>query len=230
MKDISIILVGTKTSGNLSAVARVMANFGVSKLLLVEPKCNIDEDARRRAKHAQEVLQGIKKKSFVSIRKNFDVLIATTGKIGTDYNINRSPILLPEINKSLSGFKGKVGLVFGSEEKGLSNEMLAKCDFALHIPSSKSYPVINLSHAVGIVLYELSKNVSLRETHKLATRLEKDLMISLLDEIIDSLKSGLPTEKETQKKVFRRIIGKSMITKRESFAVLGLLKKIRKKI
>lgn len=232
MNKISVVLVETANSGNLGAVARVMANFGLSELVLVKPKCSIDEEARKRAKHAQGVLKGIKVvNDFNVLKKKFDLIIGTTGKIGTDYNVVRSPVLSYELAEFISGKKGKIALVFGSEEKGLSNEHLSLCDFVVHIPSSKKYSVLNISHSVGIILYELSKSINdVRSNHVLASFKEKEVILELLDEIIGGLKFRAPSEKVTQKKVWRRIVGKSMITKRESFALIGLLKKIRKKI
>ena len=53
---ISIILVEPKIQGNIGAIARVMKNFGYTKLILVNPKCKIGKEARNRAKNAQEIL------------------------------------------------------------------------------------------------------------------------------------------------------------------------------
>jgi len=54
---IHVVLVEPEVSGNIGAVARAMKNFGFSNLILVNPKCRVDEEARNRAKHAQEVLK-----------------------------------------------------------------------------------------------------------------------------------------------------------------------------
>lgn len=231
MKQLSVVLVETMNSGNLGAVARVMGNFGYSDLLLVKPLCEVDGEARKRSKHALNILKSAKiVDSFGFLRDNFDLIIGTTGKIGTDYNIMRSPILSYELPEMIKGVKGKIALIFGSEEKGLSNEMLSLCDFVVHIPSSKKYPVLNLSHSVGVLLYELSKiENSVLTTHALASAKEKDIILGVIDELINDVKFRAPSEKVTQRKVWRRIIGKSLITKRESFAIMGFLKKLKGK-
>ena len=76
-------------------------------------------------------------------------LVATTAKIGTDYNIPRSPITPAQLS---SIYKGSVGLIFGRESIGLTNEEIQQADFVVTIPASKKYPVMNLSHSVSIIL------------------------------------------------------------------------------
>jgi len=94
--DLTLVLVETSNPGNLGAVARVMANFNLSKLVLVNPKCSPkDIDALVRSKHAYQILKKAKiVKNLDDVRA--DYLIATTAQLGTDYNIPRSP-LSPEL-------------------------------------------------------------------------------------------------------------------------------------
>ena len=49
--------------------------------------------------------------------------------------------------------KSKVALVFGRESTGLTNEELKLMDFIIRIPANQNYPTLNISHAVGIILY-----------------------------------------------------------------------------
>ncbi|MGV8161825.1 MAG: RNA methyltransferase [Candidatus Nanoarchaeia archaeon] len=230
LKNITIVLVRPSIPGNIGAVARSMANFGFSKLLLVEPKCKIDEEARNRAKHAQKILGDIKiMKSLKDICKTQDLFIATTGVLGTDYNIPRSPLLPEEVAKKLSGVKGKIALVFGPEDTGLSNEELEVCDFTVNIPTSKTYPVMNLSHAVTVLLYELSKPQHSRvvsDSYPLVSGKEKQILEHQMSEVIKSVSYRTPFEMRTQTLVWKRILGKAAPTKREAYAMIGLLKKI----
>ena len=150
---ISIILIEPKKSGNLGAVARAMANFGFDNLVLVNPKCKkTAKEAIKRAKHGLAVL---KKAKVVKKIPKMDTLIATTAMLGTDYNIPRSPISPAQLSKIIPS-KGKVGIVFGREGPGLTNEEVLACDFVCTIPSSKKYPTLNLSHSVALVCYELA--------------------------------------------------------------------------
>ncbi|MBD3354845.1 TrmJ/YjtD family RNA methyltransferase [Candidatus Woesearchaeota archaeon] len=217
--NLSVILVEAKNSGNIGAIARSMANFGFSKLILVNPKCNhLSQTARNRAKWGNPVL---KKAKVVKKIPKIQTLVATTSKIGSDYNIPRVPISPAKLS---SVCKGNIGLLFGRESFGLTNEEIQQADFVVSIPAKSKYPVLNLSHAVTILLYELSK-----EDHtshiKLATEADKKQVLKLLKQKMKSMNFTTKEKKQTQTKVWKRMISKSFLTKREAFALMGFLKK-----
>src|SRR5207245_7471717 len=54
------------------------------------------------------------------------------------------------------GARGPAALVFGREDKGLTNEALDRCHRVVTIPASPAYPSLNLAHAVVLMLYELA--------------------------------------------------------------------------
>ncbi|MBN2111553.1 RNA methyltransferase [Candidatus Woesearchaeota archaeon] len=220
-KMISIVLVEPRNSGNVGAVARVMANFGFEKLVLVNPKCNhLSQTARNRAKWAQDVLQ---KAKVVKKLPEFDTLAATTAKIGTDYNIPRSPITPKQLS---SICRGNAGLVFGRENTGLTNEEILSCDFVVSIPASKKYPVLNLSHSVAVILYELSGESHVGHIIP-ASKAEKEQIMKMLSKALDKMEFATKEKKETQIKVWKRMVGKSFLTKREAYALMGFFKKLK---
>jgi tRNA/rRNA methyltransferase len=219
---ISVVLVEPENGGNVGAVARVMKNFGFLKLVLVSPKCDhLAEESRNRAKHAQSVL---KKARVRKSLKGFDSVIATTGKLGTDYNIPRSPVTPSQLADVMP--RGNIALVFGREGTGLTNEEIAQCDFVLHIPTAR-YKTLNLSHAVAIVLYELSVIKSdLAHRYPVATEKEKKLLLKEVDKVIGRTKFATREKKETQRTVWKRVLGKSFLTKREAYALFGFFRKL----
>ena len=228
LMDLSVILVNPLYQGNVGAVARAMANFGLDKLIIVG-SFSVEEEARCRAKHANHVLENIIfYNSLKDLRDDFDLLVATTGIIGTDYNLPRSPLSLIEVVHELGGFSGKVGLVFGSEDSGLSNSDLMLCDFTLHIPASKDYSVLNLSHAASIVFYEFFKvkQDKIRSEHPLASCRERDEAIKVVDEVVSNMSFRDEGDRDTQRVVWRRILGKSFLTRRELFSVIGFFRNI----
>ena len=227
--DLSVILVRPLYQGNVGAIARAMANFDISKLIIVG-SYSVEEEARCRAKHANHVLDNIVfYKSLNALRKDFDVLVATTGIVGSDYNLPRSPLTLREAVNECKSVNGKIGLVFGPEDNGLSADNLSVCDFSLSIPSSSKYPVLNLSHAASIVFYEFFKvqKESFRSEHKLASVREREELVSIINEIVDNMEFRAESDRDTQKVVWRRVIGKSFFTKRELFAVFGFFKNVK---
>jgi tRNA/rRNA methyltransferase len=231
--NISIVLVRPGNPGNIGAVARAMANFGFDKLILVSPKCKIDEEAHNRAKHAQKILSDAKiVKNFKDVMLSHGICVATTGVLGTDYNIPRSPLLIEAAARKITRIKkGNVAIVFGPEDTGLSNEELEACDFTATIPTSKAYSVMNLSHSVALFLYELSKakgsNVlQIKKNYPLIEGREKEELEKTMARAISSVKYRTVFEKRTQILVWKRVIGKAMPTRREAFAMIGFLKKV----
>ncbi len=228
---ITIVLLEPQNAGNIGAVCRAMKNFGFSKLVLVEPKCrHLSLEARKRAKHAVDILKkaNVEKKSAL---KKFDYIVGTTGILGTDYNIPRSPIRPEQLAELLQIAKGEIAVLFGRESSGLSNEEILMCDFIVTIPTSKKYPVMNLSHAVAIVLYEIfrkSPSKKLDSHINPATKKEKEVLMDYLEKILDKIEFQTEEKKDTQRKIWKRVIGKSFMTKREAFALIGFLKKVGK--
>ncbi len=222
---ISIVLWKPAHPGNLGAVARVMANFGFTKLILIDPECSIDQEAKNRAKHAQSILENVVI-SDEKILERFDMLIATSGKLGSDYNIPRIPLTPAQLAENIG--KYNCALVFGPEDSGLTNEQLKRCDLLVHIPASKEYPIFNLSHAVGILLYELfKKNEETTVSHiSSATKKEKELLVEVIEKKLKTMEFTTEDKRETQRKLWKKIIGKSFLTKREAQSLIGFLKKI----
>ena len=166
-----------------------------------------------------------------SYLKNFDYLIGTTAILGTDYNIPRSAITIDKLANKLSKIKkSKIGLLIGREGSGLNNKEIDMCDILITIPASKKYPTMNISHAVSIILYELFKNNKENSSSHInfATKKEKDIILKFINRILNKMDFTTKVKKQTQKKVWKRVIGKSLLTKREAFVVMGFLRKFKK--
>ena len=226
---VSVILVEPTVAGNVGGVARVLKNFGYDHLILVNPKCDyFSEEAKNRAKNAQTIL-----KNALIIKNlkelDLDLLIGTTSKIGSDYNVQRSP-LNPEQFADLIKKRKKVGVVFGREDRGLLNTELELCDWTVTIPTSKMYPALNLVTATGIILYHLfveekKENITSHITY--ASKKDREVLLHLIDKKLNTSPFSLSSKRDTQKKIWRRLIGKSFLTKREIFALCGFFKKVK---
>jgi TrmH family RNA methyltransferase len=225
---ISVVLIEPENGGNVGAIARVMKNFDFSNLVLVSPKCSIkSSECIARAKHAKDILE---KAKIAKKMPKFDYIIATTSQLGTDYNIPRSPITPEQLAEKISEVKNaKIALLFGREGAGLSNEEILASDFVVTIPTSRKYPTMNLSHSIAVVLYELSKNISGAKIGDNITPIgepEKNQIAKMFNQAIGKMKFLTSENRETQRRVWKRIIGKSFMTRRESYAVMGFLRKI----
>lgn len=226
MPHFIVVLTEPKYTGNVGAVARAMMNFGFNDLVIVSSSFQINEECRKMAVHAQEVLDNARiVETFDDALKNVDYM-AGTSSIDTksDKKHLRKAVTLKNFAKEIYNIDGKVGLSFGREDYGLLNEEIKKCDILLKIPTSERYSALNLSHAVGIVLYELYSLQEKNRTPRLAGGIEKDTLYVHFDKLLDVIQYP-EHKKENTKILFRRVIGRAMLSKWEYHTLMGVLKK-----
>ena len=230
---ISVVLVEPQTPGNVGSIARVMKNFGLKNLVIVNPKCNhLALDSLARAKHAKLILKRAKiLKKFDDLKKSFHTTIATTAALGTDYNVARLPLTPEQMAEKLRSHKQHIALIFGRDSTGLKNSEILKCDFVVSIPASVKYRALNISHAAAVIFYELFKKSRMKKishNYVAASSKEKDVIMKLINNLLTAMPFHFDSQRTTQKKIWRRLIGKAMLSRREAFAVIGFLKKATK--
>jgi TrmH family RNA methyltransferase len=227
LESIYIVLVEPEYSGNVGFVARVMMNFGFKHLILINPKIDVNE-ASIYAVHAKPILDDAIVLDDLTKLKDFtDFNIGTTSKRGHDYNLLRMAITPRMLADAISDVRGKIGLIFGRESIGLKNEELKLCDVIVTIPTSHLYPSLNLSHAVAIILYELflSKSSSKPAKYRESSQIEKEKLLEYFKNILDAI--NYPSHKrERAFIVFKHIIGRSFISGREAFTLMGVFRRI----
>lgn len=155
LDNIRIVLVNTSHPGNIGGVARAMKNMGLTRLYLVEPRQYPDEQAEWRAASAGDILDN------AVVTQSLEQAIGDCQfVIGTSARERRIPwpLLDPrqcaERVDQLSGSE-QVAIMFGREDRGLTNDELKMCNLHLNIPTSDAYSSLNLAMAVQIVCYEL---------------------------------------------------------------------------
>ncbi|MFV8818125.1 tRNA (cytosine(32)/uridine(32)-2'-O)-methyltransferase TrmJ [Haliea sp. E17] len=153
--NIRIVLVNTTHPGNIGAVARAMKNMGLSRLYLVEPRLFPHEEAEWRAVSAGDLLES------AVVTATLDEAIADCQfVVGTSARGRRIPwpVLDPRTcaeHIDQRADNEQVAILFGREDRGLTNEELQLCNLHLHIPTSEDYSSLNLAMAVQVVAYEL---------------------------------------------------------------------------
>jgi len=220
MGNVRIILVAPKFEGNVGAVARSMANFGLDDLYLVDP-CELGEDADRRSKHGSHILKNaVIVKTLKEAIEGCFMVVGTSGIVTKgENNYVRVPIPVAEFADRIKDYGEKVAVLFGREDIGLLQEELAQCDLLITIPADDAYPILNLSHAATIVMYELSQCVTVSPTP--ADDGEKERLFAYFDELLDSV--DYPEHRrETTSIMFRRLMGRAVPTKWEYNTILGV--------
>jgi tRNA/rRNA methyltransferase len=117
----------------------------------------MSEEAMMLAHGSHDILQSAEVfDDFQSAVADLDLVVCTTAKGRTakhDYHSSREILSFLE-NKSDQ--LAKVGILFGTEESGLPNELILQSDMAMSIPMAGSYPSLNLAQSVMVTAYELS--------------------------------------------------------------------------
>lgn len=228
-REVRIVLVEPEYEINIGHAARVMANFGFEELYMVNPKVEIGFNAKMFAKHASHLLQKAKiVPNLEDALQGCNFVVGTTGIVGRGRNIIRNPITPAKFAKDMKKLTGRFALLFGREGTGLNQEEIRRCDFLVTIPASERYPVLNLSHALAIVLYELSSEKE-KDMIIQASGEEKEMLIRCFNSLVDHFSPQLRSP-EKIKLSFRRVIGRSLISDVEAAALLCVLQRIRKKL
>jgi tRNA/rRNA methyltransferase len=157
MQDLRVVLVRPHFPGNLGAVARVMHNFGRSKLTLVDPVADRnDPEARRLATHGEFILDEAEVVADLPAALADAVLVAATSAKIEGVVRQTGAGELRDLAPVLIAAAGPVAIVFGPEPSGLTTAETNLCHYLINIPASPEYPALNLGQAVAIVLYELN--------------------------------------------------------------------------
>jgi tRNA/rRNA methyltransferase len=160
-----IILVRPYLDQNVGSVARAMLNFGLTELRIVQPNCDIYSDqARALASGAYEIVE--KAKVFSTIEESVADLkriMATSNRPRHLTQIMYTPSKAAEEAIKFGYDNEKVGILFGTERSGLSNDELAVADSMVTIPTFNHFSSLNLAQAVNIIGYELWNQYQLSE-------------------------------------------------------------------
>ena len=224
-----IVLVGPLYGGNVGAVCRAMGNMGLRDLRLVTPHPSLDwEEAKKMATHSVDMLSSYTEAATLEEAVSDCGLVAgTTARAGLYRDHAKTPReWMPFLwQKSTDS---KIALVFGREDKGLTNDELALCTQMIRIPSSDDHTSLNLAQAVMVCCYELylaseefeayeekspEAPAALRE-RMFETWREALLDIGFMyDDTADHMMMGL-----------RRILSRGQLTERDVKILMGMAK------
>lgn len=215
---------------NVGYVARIMKNFGLDQLYITNPRFN-EEEAAIFSTHGKDILTSAKIVTLKQLRKKFDVLVGTTALCTySRLNVLRDSInavQLSEIIKETESEKDFC-LVMGRETSGLNNKELEVCDLIVVIDTKSEYKTMNISHALAILLYEISKirpGIPLKKNKReLATRQEMDLLINYVNKVADRF--GYDKHKQPMlNSAVQRLLAKGIPTSKEVMLLVSLLRK-----
>lgn len=226
LDNISIILVDTKTPANIGAVARCMMNTGLSRLILVDPPIDRNNEAQRLAAGAGAILAAAETcDSLDKAVADHHLVIGTTRHKGKQRKNLRSPRAQAEHLVPLLAHN-KAAVLFGNEVNGLTNRDLARCHELIAIPSADAFPSLNLSHAVMIVAYELFLAAGAAPAVSqtvLAAGADAEQFYRHLQHTLQDIEFIDKSRPERMMLALRQLFGKARLTERDIKILQGIL-------
>lgn len=162
LDNVTVVLVEPKNPGNIGSVARAMKNMGVTRLHLVKPPDGFRD-------HDEQKMFGFRSQDIIAASREFETLSAALEGISQVYLATaksgkwKRDFMTPTQAAGHMGTRignEKIALVFGRESKGVTINESQLANYFIRIPSAVSYPSLNLSQAVMVVVYELFQTLS----------------------------------------------------------------------
>ena len=236
LNSVRVVLVGTTHPGNIGATARAMKNMGIVNLALVKPKDFPSNEAIYRSKAAKDVLES------AQIYENLEDAVSDCELvIGTSARGRKVPwpVLDPKDaadRVAVHSENNKVAIVFGREDRGLTNQELGLCNLHVHIPADPEYSSLNLSQAVQILVYEIRVSILKDQECEeywdvdLATNEQTERLIDHMDELMKEVEFyDVQNPRKLLLRV-RRFFKRSRIDVMEANIFRGLFAAIQKKL
>ena len=202
------ILVRPQMGENIGSVARAIKNFNIKYLRIVNPRCNWpSQKALATSVGAKDILKSAK--IYNSIEKaigDLDIIFASTSRIR---KVNKKIISILDFKKKVEK-KRKIGILFGPEASGLSNDEISYANYLVKIPTNKKFSSLNLSHSVIIFCFELfqyfSNKKAIYKSGYKSSVAKKSEINKFLSFIVDKLdKKGFLQPGHKRKSMIRNI-------------------------
>lgn len=230
-QHIEIILCETSHPGNIGAAARAMKNMGLTQLTLVSPRHFPHPEAIHRSSGADDVLAKAKVVSSLS-----EAVASCQWLYGTSARDREFP--WPQLTPAQAAqtikqyaTSHKIGVLFGNEQTGLSNEALQLCDYHICIPTNPEFASLNLGAAVQVISYEVFQALSVNDNSppkKLnkATQQEIVGLVNHFEQIAIEVAFLDPKHPKKLMTRIKKLLTKTQLEKEEINILRGFLKAI----
>ncbi len=231
----AFVLFRPQSAGNIGAAARALKNMGFDDLRLVAPGPLNNREAAAMAVHADDVLaRATVYPDLAAALADCSVAVGTTSRRG-GYRSRANPLRAAAAELAAVAGSNKIAIVFGREDRGLTNRELKLCNRLITIPTAPEYPSLNLAQAVVVVAYELMMAAQVsaaaaieaaRAPHFVAAAIS-DPMLARMEEALLSI--GFIPDDNPDHIMFaiHEIFGRSGLTAREVEILNGMARQMR---
>lgn len=239
--EVFVVLMEPEIQGNVGAVARSMRNFGFHNLRIIAEKgYEFEDEALARSKHAKSVLLDSEVfPDWDSCMHDISLVIGSSGKRELGEKVAFRHFVMPEeLAERTLNLNGTIAIVFGREGVGMTTDELQLCDILVTIPTWEGYPILNLSHAVTILLYEMHRALTTQELglqEGLPKTFKENRILSpelrrMIHEMSDDLAAILHVQEHKRPGIaetLKRVILRGMPLDDEAHRILGVMKESR---
>ena len=229
LNNIRVVLVEPQHSGNIGAVARAMKNMSLSRLVLVNPVDHLAMEARMMAMHALDILQQAQVvDTLTRAIADAGYVVGTTRRLGKARQAQQTSRSIAPLLLELAA-SNPVGLVFGREDSGLTNDELARCHELVTIPAHPTFGSLNLAQAVLLVCYELYVSAGtqpLTPPPRLATTAEVERLYARMHKVLHHVGFLHGSNPDRMMGYFRRFFARFGLKSRDVKVFLGVFRQI----
>ena len=229
LANIAIVLVQPNISENIGAAARAMRNMGLRRLIVVDPpRCDLTRVCKMATQAALDVVEEMEVFSgLAEALADFRYVVGTTARLGGQRQVVSTPDRLAEMLAPISA-DNPVALLFGPEDRGLSNEDLRFCHALATIPTA-DFSSLNLAQAVMVFCYELFRcrlEAPKEFTPRLANRFELDAMYAHLQDVLMRISFIQPSNPDYFMQNLRQFGARMRLRAKEVQIVRGICRQI----
>lgn len=226
---IAIILAQPQIPENIGAVARAMNNMGLHRLVLVDPKnCDLTRVLKTATGSSIDIVEKMEVyEDLTEALGHYQYVVGTTARIGSLRPAMTQPCRLAqdliEISKN-----NQIAILFGPEDRGLSNDQLRYCHTIATIPTA-GFSSLNLAQAVMIVCYEIylaSRKRKAEPVPRLANKFELEGMYDHLKGVLMKIGFIDPQNPEHWMLNIRRFLSRLPLRAREVRVIRGVCRQI----
>ena len=222
INSLGFLLVNPQLPENIGFCARALKNFGFNRLDIINPKKKWpNKKAIATSVGANDILK--KARIFQSIKdatKNYDIIYSSSAR---KRDINKKHLSFKKFIESIKKNKNKkIGILFGPEASGLSNEDISYSNYIFKIPVSKKFESLNLSHSLIIVCFELFKIIKpsffnkQKKLSDIASKKKFNVFFDFLQTSLERKGFFVPAEKKKAMLInLRNIFGRIELSNKE---------------
>lgn len=229
LEHVAVVLNKPRFPENIGAAARAVCNMGIGKLVVVAPENDDPKPISALATHAAAgvVEHMLRFDDLPTALARYHYVVGTTARLGGQRKMVASPEQMAQQLIPITQ-QNQVALLFGPEDRGLTNEEIRMCHLLVNIPTAE-FSSLNLAQSVMVICYELFKATlgpAKRFTPRLASRHELDGMYDQIKEILVRISYIQPDNPDYWMNKLRHFLSRVQLRAGEVSIIRGICRQI----